>query len=93
VSTDRNDEADDFDGQSTENESGTRRGARKEHERGDGEKESGWHDDQSGELHGLSLIHKTGFHKTGLHKTGVRKAWIKRTFGISGYGWELTPID
>jgi hypothetical protein len=54
MSSDGNDEADDFNGEGTENEGGARRGGRKEHERGNRQKESGWHDNQSGEFHRLS---------------------------------------
>jgi hypothetical protein len=53
---DRNDETDNFNGERAHNKRGTRLGPREEHERGNGEKESGWHHDQSGEFHSLSLF-------------------------------------
>jgi hypothetical protein len=71
VSADGNDEANRFDGQGTKNKGGTRRGPREEHERGNGEKESGWHDDQSGEFHCLSLLPIIGY----------RELWMSRATG------------
>jgi hypothetical protein len=71
VSTDSNDQANRFDGQGAKNKGGTRRSRREEHERGNGEKESGWHHDQSGEFHRLSLLPIVGY----------RELWMSRAIG------------
>jgi hypothetical protein len=48
-------EAEGFNAEPAEHEDGAGQGSGKEEERGDGENESGWHDQQSGVFHGLSL--------------------------------------
>ena len=51
----RNGESEAFDGQTAEDKGRARRRGGKQHQRRDREKESGWHDQQSGVLHGLSF--------------------------------------
>jgi hypothetical protein len=55
VAANGNHQAEDFNGDTAENEAGTRSGSREKHERGDGEKEPGWHHEQSGVFHLLFL--------------------------------------
>jgi hypothetical protein len=54
--TNGNNQPHNFDCEGTENEGGTRPGRGEEHESGHRQKESGWHHDQSGEFHRLSLF-------------------------------------
>jgi len=49
------DESEGLNGEAAEHESCALGGCGKEHERGYGEKESGWHNQQSGVFHGRSL--------------------------------------
>jgi hypothetical protein len=56
VAANGNPQAERFDGQATEDKSRPRRGRGEEDERGYREKESGWHDQQSGVFHGLSFF-------------------------------------
>jgi hypothetical protein len=64
VSAHGNDESDAFDSQAADHEDGTLHWIGEEHERGNGEKESGWHDQQSGVFHGYSFLSAPGtFHQ------------------------------
>jgi hypothetical protein len=58
VSANGDDQAEGFDGEAAEDESaaGGRVGGGEQHQGGDGEKETGWHDQQSGKLHGRSFL-------------------------------------
>jgi hypothetical protein len=55
VAANGNHQAEDFNGDTAEDEGSTQGWSREEHERGDGEKETGWHHEQSRVFHLLSL--------------------------------------
>jgi hypothetical protein len=55
VTANRDDQAEGFHGDSAEDERGSRGWGWKEHKRGNREEKTGWHDEQSGIFHSLSL--------------------------------------
>jgi hypothetical protein len=55
VTADRYAESEEFDGETAEDEGRPLHRIGEEHKSGNGEEESGWHDNESGVLHGLSF--------------------------------------